>query len=284
MAEIVGVMATTHTPGLLGWFEDAPIEQQEAALAAFARMREHIAEVQPDVMIIFANDHLINWPVNNTPEYTVGIDDQHIGPADWYDSWLNQKEKYKILGHPDMARFIVNETARHGLAFSYLRNMQFDDGISVPTRYLNPELNIPTIPVSMNCTVPPIPTPERAYEVGKTIIQILNDYPGNERVLLIGSGGLSHEPGGPRYFFIDDEFDQWFLDLMAEGDHEKILRECTLERMEEAGSGGTGELIAWILVMAATVGPGEVLDYVKSYAWRCSSGWVIWHKLRDAVH
>ena len=113
----------------------------------------------------------------------------------------------------ELARYIVNETAKNGLAFSYLRDMQFDDGFSVPTHYLNPDCLIPMIPISMNCTVPPIPTPQRAYDVGEIMINILNNYPGDERILLIGSGGLSHEPGGPRYFFIDDEFDQWFLDL-----------------------------------------------------------------------
>jgi len=278
MAEVVAAMAMTHSPGLCGWFDDAPEDEQAVARDAVARMRAHLAERAVDTLVIFANDHLLNWPINNTPEYTVGIGETHVGPHEWYRGWLNL-EPYRLPGRSGLARHIVNETARHGLAFAHLRDMQFDDGISTPTVYLNPDRKIPTIPISMNCTVPPIPTPARAYQVGQTMVDVLRNYPGDERILLIGSGGLSHEPGGPRYFYIDDEFDQWFLDLMAEGDHEKILRECTLERMEEAGSGGTGELIAWILVMAATRGPGEVLDYVQSYAWRCSSGWVIWHDL-----
>ena len=41
---------------------------------------------------------------------------------------------------------------------------------------------------------------------------IRNDLPADMRVALIGSGGLSHEPGGARYYFIDEEFDRWFLD------------------------------------------------------------------------
>jgi hypothetical protein len=41
MAEIVCAMATTHTPGLLGWFDDAPEDQQQMAQRAFARMRQH---------------------------------------------------------------------------------------------------------------------------------------------------------------------------------------------------------------------------------------------------
>jgi aromatic ring-opening dioxygenase catalytic subunit (LigB family) len=277
MAEIVAAVATTHTPGLLGWFGNAPEDQQAAALEAFKRMREHLRTARPDVLIIFGNDHLLNWPISNTPEYTVGIGEWHIGPADWYDRWLSREEKYRIPGHPALARHIVNEGARRGLAFSYLREMQFDDSVSVPVCYLDEDAAIPMIPISMNCSVPPIPTPRRAYEVGRTLLEVLRQYEGTERVALIGSGGLSHEPGGPRYFHIDEEFDRRFLQLLSDGDHEKLMQECTLDRMEEAGSGGTAELIAWFVVLAATRGPAEVLDYLKSYAWRCASGWVIWH-------
>jgi protocatechuate 4,5-dioxygenase beta chain len=277
MAEIVAAVATTHTPGLLGWFKNAPEDQQSAAIAAFKRLREHLRAARPDVLIVFANDHLLNWPINNTPEYTVGIGEWHVGPADWYDQWLSREEKYRMPGHPALARHIVNEGARRGLGFSYLREMQFDDGISVPVCYLDDDAAIPLIPISMNCSVPPIPTPRRAYEVGRTLREVLRSYQGAERIALIGSGGLSHEPGGPRYFHIDEEFDRRFLELLAAGDHEKLMEECTLERMEAAGSGGTAELIAWFVVLASTRGPAEVLDYLKSYAWRCASSWAIWH-------
>ena len=104
----------------------------------------------------------------------------------------------------------------------------------------------------MNCTVPPIPTPERAYEVGTALREMVTRIPGVERVAVLATGGLSHEPGGPRYFWVDEEFDRWFLDLLRKGDHAALLRECTLERMEAAGSGGTAELLAWMLALAFT--------------------------------
>ena len=279
MAKIVGAMATTHTPGLLGWFKDAPEDQQEAAINAFSKMRAYMADRDANVMIVFSNDHLLNWPINNLPSYTVGIGSEHVGPADWYDSWLNQEEKYRVAGHPELARYIVNACAKKGLSTAHLRDMKFDDGISVPTCWLNPDNKMKLVPISINAACPPIPTPAEVYEVGKLMREVVQSFPSDDRVVLVESGGLSHEPGGPRYFYIDDEFDQWFLDLMAEGDHEKVLRECTFEKMEEAGSGGTVELIAWILVMAATQGPATVLDYVKSYSWRCASGWVVWPKV-----
>src|SRR4030095_12870927 len=75
-------------------------------------------------------------------------------------------EKYRVGGHAPLARWIVNEGARRGLALSYLREMQFDDGISVPTHYLNPDARFRLVPVTMNCTAPPIPPPERAHPGG----------------------------------------------------------------------------------------------------------------------
>ncbi|HMH50006.1 MAG TPA: hypothetical protein VK548_07215 [Candidatus Acidoferrum sp.] len=277
MAEIVCAMAMTHSPGLTGWFSSASAEYQALALGAFGEMRQRLQTARPDVIIAFSNDHLLNWPINNTPEFTVGIDEEHVGPADWYDEWL-ALGKYRIPGHPGIARHIVNEGARRRIAFAYLRRMQFDDGISVPMHYLNPEGAIPLVPVTMNCTVPPIPTSERAYQVGGALRDLLRAYPGRERVAVVATGGLSHEPGGPRYFWVDEEFDRWFLELLKRGDHQALLRECTLERMEAAGSGGTAELLAWILVLAFTAGPADVLAYMPAVAWRTGTGMVAWNE------
>ncbi|HWN56126.1 MAG TPA: hypothetical protein VNP91_13525 [Methylomirabilota bacterium] len=276
MARIVAAMAMTHSPGLTGWFDRAPKDQQAQALQALGEMRERLAAARPDAVVVFSNDHLLNWPMNNTPEYTVGIGAEHVGPADWYDEWL-ALAKYRIPGHPALARHIVTEGARRRLSLAYLREMQFDDGVSVPMHYLNPSGSIPLVPVTMNCTVPPIPTPERAYQVGTTLREILKAYPGNERIVILATGGLSHEPGGPRYFWVDEEFDLWFLDLLKKGDHEALLRECTLERMEAAGSGGTAELLAWMVALAFTAGPAEVLAYMPAIAWRSGTGMVVWN-------
>ena len=275
MARIVSAMALTHSPGLTGWFDRAPEDQRREARRALDEMRERLRAARPDVIVLFSNDHLLNWPINNTPEYTVGIGPDHVGPADWYDEWL-ALEKYRIPGHPAIARYLVNEGARRRLAFAYLRDMQFDDGVSVPMHYLNPDGAIPLVPVTMNCTVPPIPTPARAYQVGTTLREMLLAYPGRERVAVLATGGLSHEPGGPRYFTVDEEFDRWFLDLLKQGDHAALLRECTLERMEAAGSGGTAELLAWLVALAFTSGPAEVLAYMPAIAWRSGTGMVVW--------
>lgn len=278
MATIVAAMAMTHSPGLTGWFERAPMSQQLLAKKAMDEMRWRLEAAKPDVIVAFSNDHLLNWPINNIPELTVGIGDEHVGPADWYDEWL-ALDKYRIPGNAGLARYIVNEGARRRIAFSYLRDMQFDDGFSVPMHYLNPFSAIPLVPISLNCTVPPIPLPTRAYEVGTALRDMLKAYPGQERIAVLATGGLSHEPGGPRYFWVDEAFDQWFLQLLQRGDHDALLRECTLEKMEEAGSGGTAELLAWIMALPFTRGPAEVLAYMPAIAWRSGTGMVVWHDM-----
>ncbi len=45
--------------------------------------------------------------------------------------------------------------------------------------------------------------------------------------------------------------------------------------MEGAGSGGTAELLAWMLVLAFTQGPA---DYMPAIAWRPGTGMVVWNR------
>jgi len=105
MAQVVAAMALTHSPGLTGWFDRAPEDQRREARRALDVMRDRLRAARPDVILLLSNDHLLNWPINNTPEYTVGIGAEHVGPADWYDEWL-ALEKYRIPGHPGLARYL----------------------------------------------------------------------------------------------------------------------------------------------------------------------------------
>src|SRR2546428_13109745 len=165
MARIVAAMAMTHSPGLTGWFTLAPETHQRLALGATAEMRRRLEAARPDVLVMFTNDHLLNWPINNIPEYAVGIGDEHTGPADWFDEWLGM-EKHRVPRHPALARWIVNEGARRHLQFAWLRRMQFDDGISVPTHYLNPAARLRLVPVGLKCTLAPLPAAAAAHPVG----------------------------------------------------------------------------------------------------------------------
>ncbi len=276
MATIVAAMAMTHAPGLTGWFDRAPERDREAVRRGTAELRQRLEAARPDVIVMLSNDHLLNWPINNVPRWTVGTGEEHVGPADWFDEWL-ALPKFHVKGHPALAGAIVREGDRLGESFAYLRRLEFDDGFSVPLHYLTPRMDVALVPIALNCTVPPIPSTADTYRMGEALREIITRrWPGNERVAVVATGGLSHEPGGPRYFVVDEKFDRWFLDLLAFGDHARIVKECTVQRMEEAGSAGTAELLAWIAVLPFTAGPAEVIAYAPSVAWRTGTGFVVW--------
>jgi hypothetical protein len=120
--------------------------------------------------------------------------------------------------------------------------------------------------------------------VGEALAAVIRDeLPAGRRVALLASGGLSHEPGGARYYGVDAAFDRRFLALCVAGDHARLLDEITVERMEAAGAGGTTELLAWFVVLGA-IGPrpGRSFGYTDLRDFRCGMGAVAWDLGRAA--
>lgn len=279
MAQICLAVAASHAPGLIGMFDIAPTESQEVVTSAYGRLAQQIQHAELDVLIMVANDHMANNRVREYPDFVVGMAAEHRGPAEFFKDWLGCGE-YVVPGRPDVAASILNGLSRRGVRVTGTReNLNFDDNISVPVVKTKIEsTGVPIVPILQNVTVPPFPDQHRCYEIGQQLAAVIaQDLPDDLRVGLFATGGMSHEPGGVRDFWIDEDFDRWFLGLMSNGDHDKILEEITVDRLEEAGSGGTGELLSWILVMgAAGQQPCEVLGYTAWDQWRCGIGAVTW--------
>jgi aromatic ring-opening dioxygenase catalytic subunit (LigB family) len=279
MGEIVFAAGIPHLPAMVGLYDRAPTDIQTVVSASFKALQEELAAAQPDVIIVFANDHLVNSRIRAYPDFLIGENDEHRGPHEWFKPWIGCRD-YVIKGDRKTAKALFRGMIRRGIRmFAESGPLKFDDNISVPVTLGNlDKMGIPLIPVLQNCTVPPIPEQHRCYEVGQALgAFIREDLPASTRIALIGSGGLSHEPGGSRYYVIDEEFDRWFLDLVASGDHDKMLRELTFDRMEQSGSGGTIELYAWVVIMGA-IGrcTGRSFGYAGHRDFRCGFGAVIW--------
>ncbi|TSD98070.1 hypothetical protein FOS14_13815 [Skermania sp. ID1734] len=279
MAKIVFAVAASHAPGLIGMFDQAPKESQQIVSSAYGTIAKQIREADLDVIIMVANDHMANNRIRSYPDFVIGMAPEHRGPAEFFKDWLGCGE-YTIPGRPDIAEKVVNGLSQRGTHVTATReNLNFDDNISVPVVKTEIEASgVAIIPILQNLTVPPFPDQHRCYEIGQQFADVIeHDLPDDLRVGLFATGGMSHEPGGVRDFWIDEEFDQWFLDLLANGDHDKVLTEITPQRLDEAGIGGTGELLSWILVMGAI---GErfcnVLGYTAWDQWRCGIGAVSW--------
>ena len=100
-------------------------------------------------------------------------------------------------------------------------------------------------------------------------------YPTSERVVLMCTGGLSHDPGGPDYFTVHADFDRWFMALMESGDTERVRQELTFDKLLTGGDGGAAELLAWVVAMGAAAENGkpkaESVFYVPSVPMRCGT-------------
>ena len=276
MAEIVSVIALAHAPGATGWLDKAPKEDQDAMLGGYAEMARRFQAAKPDVVIGIANDHLLNFPMDSIPDWCVGIADRWSGPAEWFRDWINVPD-YEVAGHRELARHIVRESGRRGFNLAFSDKLLFDDNWSVPLKFLTPKYDVPLVPIHMNCVVPPFPGPERCVEFGSVLADSVRAWPQKARVALMATGGLSHDPGGPKYFQVDEKFDRWFLELLGTGDPERVVREVTVEKMIAAGDGGTIELLAWLVAMgAAGKRPADTVFYVPSVPLRCGMGGVTW--------
>ncbi|MFA7394192.1 MAG: hypothetical protein WCZ88_17855 [Pigmentiphaga sp.] len=279
MGKIVYAAGVPHAPGLVGLFDTASSEVQTVVRDTFRTLTAGLVQAKPDVLVVFANDHLANSRIRAYPDFLIGMSRRHTGPHEWFKPWIGCRD-YDVAGAPEIAASLFKGMTQRGIRMHLDReNLKFDDNISVPVVLTGlDELGIPLIPIMQNCTVPPMPDQHACYRVGQALADwIQRDLPDDCRVALIGSGGLSHEPGGARYYFIDEDFDRWFLHLCTAGDHQRLLNELTLERMEQSGSGGTCELLAWVVIMGA-IGPcrGDSPGYAVHTDFKCGIGGVIW--------
>lgn len=279
MAEISVAMAASHAPGLTGWFDKAPEADQRTVREAYAEIHDAIVESRTDVLVIVGNDHIANSKVGDYPNFTFGLAERHSGPDEWFKPWLRVPD-YEIPGRPDVGDVLYRSVKDLTPGVRAVReNLRYDDNVSVPVTMADMvSTGVALVPLLQNCTVPPVPDERVCYALGRALGEAIRTrLPDGLRVGLFGSGGLSHEPGGPRYLEIDEKFDRWWMDLLVEGDHERVLTEATFEAMERAGSGGTAELLSWIVVMGA-IGPRPCrnLGYAAVDQWRCGFGAVRW--------
>jgi hypothetical protein len=124
---------------------------------------------------------------------------------------------------------------------------------------------IPHVPVLVNTHYPPNrPSARRCFEFGRAIARAVQSFPGDARVALMGSGGLTH-------YVIDEDFDRAVLRAMETGDTAMITA------IDEAmlASGGTAELKNWIPVFGAMTelkAAMKLIDYVPCYRSEAGTG------------
>jgi len=220
MAQIVTALSMSHAPGVLGW-PDAPPEAMKAEIAGFhAQCRRRLEAAKPDVIIAFLDDHFENHFRNLMPAFAVGIARQHTGPADYMMEALKFEKKVVLPGVPELGETLLRGLIAQNFDVARMGEIEYGNNLLVPLSFINPEFDIPVLPVYTNVFSPPLPTMKRAYDFGAAIRKVIDGLPDNTRIALLATGGLSHWPpvwteGAPE----DDEFLQRMKRYQTEGRH-----------------------------------------------------------------
>lgn len=122
----------------------------------------------------------------------------------------------------------------------------------------------PLIPVMVNTYYPPNqPSPRRCFEFGRALGRAIASWPGQERIAVAASGGMTH-------FVIDEEMDARLLDAMASRDYERLVNEPDAHFRS-----GSSEIKNWIVVAGILSETGltmNLLDYAACYRTEAGTG------------
>ncbi len=266
MAEIVLAALTSHAPLMTGRPDIARPEQRERLYAGFADLRRRFAAARPDVVVMFVNDHIQNFPYSNMPAFCVGLADAYDAPGEGSARFMRIPPR-RVRGAPDWGLALLERGLDSGFDLAYSYELESWDEISMPLHFVDPDGDPRIVPIYTNCAAPPLPSPRRCHQLGTFVRTFIDSRPAIERVALVASGGISHWVGTPETGRINPEFDRWVLDHVARADVEPLLRLTWADIERDAGNGGQ-ELRNWLALLGAVPGwKGDVHAYEPVAEW-----------------
>ncbi len=231
MGKLVAAFGVAHAPGQTGSPESAEPGKRERVFKAWDELRKRLEAARPDVLVAVSNDHLQNF-FQVQPAFCVGVAETHTLPRESAAKMMGLAS-HPVRGHPAFAEELIQTGTENGLDLAFSGELQFGDEFAVPKHFLDPEDKVPLVPILTNCLYRHQPPPKRFYKLGEIIAKTIEGRPREERVAVIGTGGLSHDPLGPNWGLIDERFDRRFLELLGEGDTQTLFEEYTLEKILE---------------------------------------------------
>jgi protocatechuate 4,5-dioxygenase beta chain len=130
--------------------------------------------------------------------------------------------------------------------------MEVDHGLTVPLSLLFGQPQrwpCPVVPLCVNVVQYPPPTGQRCFQLGKAIRKAVDRFSADLRVVIFGTGGMSHQLQAQRAGLINSEFDKRFLDALVD-DPRSAAAISHIEYLREAGSEGI-ELVMWLVMRGA---------------------------------
>ncbi|NON03596.1 3-carboxyethylcatechol 2,3-dioxygenase [Klebsiella pneumoniae] len=176
----------SHTP-LVGFVdpEQAVLDEVNGVIAD---ARRRIAEFNPELVVLFAPDHYNGFFYDVMPPFCLGVGATAIGDF--------ASAAGDLPVPTELAEACAHAVINSGIDLAVSYNMQVDHGFAQPLEFLLGGLDrVPVLPVFINGVAAPLPGFQRTRLLGEAMGRFLNTL--NKRVLILGSGGLSHQPPVP---------------------------------------------------------------------------------------
>jgi protocatechuate 4,5-dioxygenase beta chain len=250
MARIVAGVATSHVPAIGAALDNGKQNDPywRPLFAGYEFSKRWIAQVRPDVIFLVYNDHASAFSLDVIPTFALGcaaefaIADEGWGP----------RPVPAVVGHPELAWHIAQATILDEFDMTIVNRMEVDHGLTVPLSLMFGQplaWPVPVIPLAVNVVQYPPPTGHRCYMLGKAIRRAVESFERPLRVVVFGTGGMSHQLQGPRAGLINKAFDNKFLDEFVTNP-ERLAQVPHIDYVREAGSEGI-ELVMWLIMRGA---------------------------------
>ncbi len=256
MAHIVGSISTSHVPAIGGAL--ARNKEQEAYWKPFfdgyGKARAWLDEVRPDVVVIVHIDHGLNFFLDKMPTFAVGAAEVYNNA----DEGWGIPALAPVRGCVDLSWQIVETLVADEFDITTCQEALIDHSVSLPLALLWPEGKeagdwpVEIVPVCVNTVLAPYPSASRCYKLGQSLRRAIESWDDERRVLVIASGGLSHQLDGTRAGHINKSFDRQFMESLVE-DPTWVTQYSNEDLVEQVGTQGI-ELLMWVAARGALDG------------------------------
>lgn len=270
MAEIVAGFIMPHVPLIKANTDAAPAAQRAAVFGAFDEIARSLRESRVDTVITIGSDHCSIFGTECLPPILIGTGDIE-GPV---EDWLGI-ERGPIAGHPALARHIVDSGFAAGIDWSTSRSLLVDHATMIPVHYaVRPNPGVRTIPIYLNAAVEPALSLARAVRIGASIGEAIASWPGDERVAIFGTGGLSHWVGMAQMGTVNESWDRRIIQWLEAGDIESLVSLRDADILRDAGNGAL-EIKNHVCAMAAMPRRGSrLIAYAPVREWITGCGFL----------
>ncbi|ULE35763.1 3-carboxyethylcatechol 2,3-dioxygenase [Mycobacterium sp. IDR2000157661] len=155
---------------------------------ALAHTRRFVADYDPELVVTFSPDHYNGFFYRTMPPFCIGTAAQGVGDYGTFAGPLDVPSDLAI----DCAQAVLES----GIDVAISASMDVDHGTVQPLEKLFGEAAArPVIPVFINSVAAPLGPLRRVRALGAAVGTYLATL--GQRVLVVGSGGLSHDPPVP---------------------------------------------------------------------------------------